>query len=71
MQYKIKLFSQLLIHNDIKAVKYVPADGNKKGRSRRKENFSIYVYNMLKQVHPDTGTASKDMSIMNSFSTLI
>ena len=64
MQYKIKLFSQLLIHTDIKAVKYVPADDRKKGRSRRKENFSIFVYNMLKQLHPDTGIASKDMTMI-------
>ena len=50
-----------------KAVKNVQADGKKKRRSRRKESFSIYVYKVLKQVHPDTGISSKAMSIMNSF----
>ena len=50
-----------------KAVKNVPADGKKKQRARRKESFSIYVYKVLKQVHPDTGISSKAMSIMNSF----
>ena len=50
-----------------KAVKNVPADGKKKRRARRKESFSIYVYKVLKQVHPDTGISSKAMSIMNSF----
>ncbi|KAL8186584.1 UNVERIFIED_CONTAM: Histone H2B 7 [Gekko kuhli] len=28
---------------------------------------SIYVYKVLKQVHPDTSISSKVMSIMNSF----
>ena len=49
------------------AVKNVPADGKKKRRSRRKESFSIYVYKVLKQVHPNTWISSKAMSIMNSF----
>ncbi|GBM28120.1 Histone H2B [Araneus ventricosus] len=36
-------------------------------RKRRKESFSIYIYKVMKQVHPDTGISSKAMSIMNSF----
>ncbi|XP_029191967.2 histone H2B.3-like [Acropora palmata] len=39
---------------------------SKRGR-RRKETYSIYIYKVLKQVHPDTGISSKAMSIMNSF----
>ena len=39
----------------------------KKRRHRRKESYSIYIYKVLKQVHPDTGVSSKAMSIMNSF----
>ena len=39
----------------------------KKRRNRRKESFGIYVYKVLKQVHPDTGISSKAMNIMNSF----
>jgi len=39
----------------------------KKLRRRRKETYSIYIYKVLKQVHPDTGVSSKAMSIMNSF----
>uniref|UniRef100_A0A8C4R1S9 Zgc:173585 n=1 Tax=Eptatretus burgeri TaxID=7764 RepID=A0A8C4R1S9_EPTBU len=38
-----------------------------KRRSRRKESYAIYIYKVLKQVHPDTGVSSKAMSIMNSF----
>lgn len=40
---------------------------DKKKRRRRKESYSIYIYKVLKQVHPDTGVSSKAMSIMNSF----
>ena len=39
----------------------------KKRRKRRRESYSIYIYKVLKQVHPDTGVSSKAMSIMNSF----
>nr|XP_050052197.2 histone H2B-like [Dermacentor andersoni] len=41
-------------------------DKNKKKR-RRKESFSIYIYKVPKQVHPDTGVSRKAMSIINSF----
>uniref|UniRef100_A0A8C8UJQ7 Histone H2B n=1 Tax=Peromyscus maniculatus bairdii TaxID=230844 RepID=A0A8C8UJQ7_PERMB len=42
----------------------------KDGKERllsRKESYSVYVYKVLKQVHPDTGISSKAMGIMNSF----
>ncbi|NP_999717.1 late histone H2B.L1 [Strongylocentrotus purpuratus] len=41
--------------------------GGKKRRRRRKESYGIYIYKVLKQVHPDTGISSRAMSIMNSF----
>jgi histone H2B len=41
--------------------------GEKKRKKRRKESYAIYIYKVLKQVHPDTGVSSKAMSIMNSF----
>jgi histone H2B len=44
-----------------------PKGTAKKLRRRRKETYSIYIYKVLKQVHPDTGVSSKAMSIMNSF----
>jgi histone H2B len=37
---------------------------DKKHRRKRKETYSIYIYKVLKQVHPDTGISSKAMSIM-------
>jgi histone H2B len=30
-------------------------------------NRRVYIYKVLKQVHPDTGISSKAMGIMNSF----
>ena len=41
--------------------------GDKKKKRKRKESYAIYIYKVLKQVHPDTGVSSKAMSIMNSF----
>ncbi|XP_028666741.2 histone H2B 5-like [Erpetoichthys calabaricus] len=38
-----------------KAVSKSQAKGGKKRRKSRKESYSIYVYKVLKQVHPDTG----------------
>ena len=49
--------------------KSTPVDGstNKKRKGKRKESYAIYIYKVLKQVHPDTGISSKAMGIMNSF----
>ena len=41
--------------------------GYKKRHKKRKESYGIYIYKVLKQVHPDTGVSSKAMSIMNFF----
>ena len=43
------------------------AAGGKKRSKKRRESYSIYIYKVLKQVHPDTGISSKAMGIMNSF----
>ena len=42
--------------------------GRKPGQKvkKAKQSFKIYVYKVLKQVHPDTGISSKAMNIMNS-----
>jgi histone H2B len=39
----------------------------KRRNKRRTETFSIYIYRVLKQVHPETGISKRSMSIMNSF----
>merc|ERR1712217_108217 len=38
-----------------------------KKKKTKVETYKIYIYKVLKQVHPDTGVSSKAMSIMNSF----
>ncbi|NWZ88041.1 H2B1A protein, partial [Poecile atricapillus] len=38
-----------------------------KRKLKGKEVFSVYIYKVLKQVHPDLAISSKAMSIMNSF----
>ena len=34
---------------------------------RRVESFSVYIYRVLKQVHPETGISKRSMHILNSF----
>merc|ERR1711877_17754 len=36
-----------------------------KKKKAKVETYKIYIYKVLKQVHPDTGISSKAMSIMN------
>ncbi|KAG6535278.1 hypothetical protein ZIOFF_000243 [Zingiber officinale] len=45
------------------------AAGDKKKKKAKKgtETYKIYIFKVLKQVHPDIGISSKAMSIMNSF----
>ncbi len=38
-----------------------------KAHRRRTETFSVYIYRVLKQVHPETGISKRSMQIMNSF----
>ena len=56
------------------AVASTSANGlTKKKRKTEKKHkkgynmFGVFLYRVLKQVHPDTGISSKGMSIMNSF----
>ena len=42
-------------------------DGKKKRSTKRVESYNIYIYKVLKQVHPDTGISKRSMGIMNSF----
>ncbi|GER39702.1 histone H2B [Striga asiatica] len=53
-----------------KAGKKVPKDGGEKRKKKAKksvETYKIYIFKVLKQVHPDIGVSSKAMGIMNSF----
>ena len=52
-----------------------PKKGGKRGKRKnagkrrrtRRETYGIYIYRVLKQVHPDVGISTKAMSVMNSF----
>ncbi|KAG6640027.1 hypothetical protein I3843_10G134800 [Carya illinoinensis] len=56
-----------------KAEKRIPKEGGasdlkKKKRTKKStETYKIYIFKVLKQVHPDIGISSKAMGIMNSF----
>lgn len=39
---------------------------NKKFKRKRTETFALYIYKVLKQVHPEKGISRKAMSIVNS-----
>ncbi|KAF9596527.1 hypothetical protein IFM89_012258 [Coptis chinensis] len=43
------------------------ADKKKKRSKKNVETYKIYIFKVLKQVHPDIGISSKAMGIMNSF----
>nr|XP_023875977.1 probable histone H2B.1 [Quercus suber]POE81746.1 putative histone h2b.1 [Quercus suber] len=53
-----------------RAEKKLPKDASEKKKKRSKksvETYKIYIFKVLKQVHPDIGISSKAMGIMNSF----
>ncbi|MCL7029691.1 hypothetical protein MKW94_014938 [Papaver nudicaule] len=56
-----------------RAEKKIPAkdasstDKKKKKSKKSIETYKIYIFKVLKQVHPDIGISSKAMGIMNSF----
>ncbi|EFJ10219.1 hypothetical protein SELMODRAFT_182308 [Selaginella moellendorffii] len=43
------------------------ADKKKRKMKKSVETYKMYIYKVLKQVHPETGISSKAMGIMNSF----
>ncbi|KAL6141662.1 hypothetical protein ACLB2K_059950 [Fragaria x ananassa] len=45
----------------------VAGDKKKKRNKKSVETYKIYIFKVLKQVHPDIGISSKAMGIMNSF----
>ena len=58
-------------HEDAE-MKDAPATARKMGKKiggakKGAETYSVYIYRVLKQVHPETGISKRSMSIMNSF----
>ncbi|KAK2399630.1 putative histone H2B.1 [Trifolium repens] len=58
-----------------KAEKKIPKEASSTDKKKKKkkkhkksvETYKIYIFKVLKQVHPDIGISSKAMGIMNSF----
>merc|ERR1712066_451171 len=39
----------------------------KRHRKKKFESYSIYIYKVLKNIHPEIGISKKAMNVMNSF----
>ena len=50
-----------------KSTKKVKSASARPHHKKRVETFSVYIYRVLKQVHPETGVSKRSMNIMNSF----
>ena len=50
-----------------KKPKAVKGTADKKKGKKRSETFALYIYRVLRQVHPDIGISKRSMSVMNSF----
>ncbi|KAM1140464.1 hypothetical protein EV1_040149 [Malus domestica] len=50
-----------------KEVGAVAGDKKKKRSKKSVETYKIYIFKVLKQVHPNIGISSKAMGIMNNF----
>merc|ERR1712147_341702 len=54
-------------HNDDQPAGNTKKMGRKPASKNKSETYSVYIYRVLKQVHPETGISKRSMSIMNSF----
>lgn len=48
-------------------VKSAEGVAKKKKKAVKSETYKVYIYKVLKQVHPDTGISKRGVSILNSF----
>ena len=53
--------------NAAEGAKTVRTGPKRSHAAKRAETYSVYIYRVLKQVHPETGISKRSMSIMNSF----
>ena len=60
----VSVFKQILLQTN--SSKMSSKQATKRSR-RRRETYNIYIYKVLKQVHPEIGVSKKAMSILNSF----
>ena len=59
--------AQKTVKTTKKAAATGAATSERKNKRRRQETFAIYIYKVLRQVHPEIGISKKAMNIMNSF----
>ena len=59
----------MVLKNPVDTSDAPKSNGGVKKRSNKAgiETYSVYIYRVLKQVHPETGISKRSMSIMNSF----
>merc|ERR1712060_43964 len=43
------------------------ANEAKRKKKKKTQDYGLYVYKVLKQIHPDCGMSKRSMNIMNSF----
>ena len=72
--YSYKFFNKLSIKPFFeRTMPRTPKKSGRRGapkrayRKKRYETFNIYIFRVLKQVHPEVGMSKKAMAIMNSF----
>merc|ERR1711985_38995 len=56
-----------ICNQDQQPISGVEKPSSKKKKKSKSETYKIYIYRVLKEVHPDIGISSHAMSIMNSF----
>ena len=56
----------MLLNTSEKAAKAVAKDG-KKRKTKCMDSYALFIYKVLKQVHPNTGISSKAINSMNFF----
>jgi len=44
-----------------------PSFPQRRGARKKTETYAIYIYKVLKQIHPECGISKRGMNIMNSF----
>merc|ERR1719440_1497000 len=50
-----------------KTGKMPPFGKDRSRRRQRKQSYAVFIYKVLKQIHPDCGISKRGMNIMDSF----
>ena len=55
--------------NTKKGPKDAASSNNKRHKKKKYESYNIYIYKVLKNIHPEIGISKKAMNVMNCFVT--